>query len=143
MTTYSPKPIDTSHVILSPSLLGLLEDLARNTHELWAQERIAQGWRYGVRRDDSTKQHPSLVPYEDLSEDEKRFDRNTAAGALKKAGWLLRHGYKDVTICTPAGQALSPDEFDELKPTQERSTWRKANNEAIAKPRNRRKERRR
>ena len=81
--TYSPNPIDTSDLTLSPALLELAEFLAKNTHEVWAQERIAQGWKYGPNRRDDTKEHPCLVPYEELSDDEKVFDRNTAMEALK------------------------------------------------------------
>jgi RyR domain len=81
--TYTPVPIDTSHVVLSDDIQRLTEELARNAHEVWAQERMAQGWQFGPRRDDARKQHPSLVPYEQLPETEKVLDRNAAMGTLK------------------------------------------------------------
>ena len=52
-------------------------------HEVWAQGRMAQGWTYGPKRDDVFKQHPCLVPYSDLPETEKEYDRKTALGTLK------------------------------------------------------------
>jgi hypothetical protein len=81
--SYVPQPIATSHIELSPEIRQLTEELAKNTHELWAQERIAQGWRFGPERSDQRKEHPSLVPYEQLPEAEKVYDRNTAMGTLK------------------------------------------------------------
>lgn len=88
--SYKPKPIDTSQVQLNPEIVDLTEQLARNAHEVWAQERLRQGWHFGPRRDDQRKEHPSLIPYEQLSEDEKTFDRNTAMGTLKA---MLALGY--------------------------------------------------
>ena len=80
---YEPKPIDTAGVQLTPDLLELTEVLARNTHDVWARQRMSEGWRYGPRRDDARKEHPLLVPYEQLSEAEKQYDRNTALETLK------------------------------------------------------------
>jgi len=93
MTTYTPKPLDTSAVQLPPSLTELLEKLAENTHDVWAATRIAQGWSYGPSRDDAAKKHPCLVPYADLPESEKEYDRKTAEEVLR-AIWLL--GYRIV-----------------------------------------------
>ena len=64
-------------------LQELTEELARNTHDVWARQRIADGWRHGERRDDAKKLHPSLVPYEELPESEKEYDRATAMETLK------------------------------------------------------------
>ncbi len=79
---YHPRPIDTSQVTLDSEIEALLELLAKNTHEVWAQQRMADGWRYGPRRDDATKEHPDLVPYEELAEGEKQYDRATALSTL-------------------------------------------------------------
>jgi hypothetical protein len=81
--SYIPRPLNTSAVILPQPLLALTEQLAENTHELWAATRIAQGWTYGPSRDDAAKKHPCLIPYADLPESEKTFDRETALGALR------------------------------------------------------------
>lgn len=89
---YIPAPIDTTDVTLSEELLALVERLAENTHDVWAAERIRQGWTYGSQRDDQAKQTPCLVPYRDLPEEEKVFDRNTAMETVRllfKLGWQL------------------------------------------------------
>lgn len=88
---YQPEPIDTSKVSLPPSLEELLELLSYNTHEVWAQQRLKDGWTYGAERDDVKKLHPCLIPYEDLAESEKAYDRNTAREVLKV---ILASGFK-------------------------------------------------
>jgi hypothetical protein len=89
---YVPHPIDTSHVSLS-EVQPLLEDLARNAHEVWAQKRIADGWTLGAQRDDSQRKHPCLVPYEQLPESEKEYDRELVNQTLKT---ILALGYRIV-----------------------------------------------
>ena len=81
--TYKPKPIDTSNVQLPDELENLTELLSENTHEIWAQGRINDGWTYGEVRNDENLEHPCLVPYDQLPESEKAYDRNTAMEALK------------------------------------------------------------
>lgn len=80
---YVPQPMDTSDVQLPQELNELVEKMAMNVHEVWAQSRISQGWTYGPERNDALKHHPCLVPYEDLPEVEKAYDRDTALGTLK------------------------------------------------------------
>ena len=80
---YIPKPIDTSEVILSEDLLELKEKIAENVHDVWAQGRIAEGWTYGKKRNDTKKTTPCLIPYSKLSESEKEYDRKTALETLK------------------------------------------------------------
>ncbi len=89
--TYEPNPIDVSHVRLSEEILQLKEVLAKNAHDVWALQRIREGWRYGPQRDDARKEHPSLVPYEDLSESERNYDRMAAMESLKAIAAL---GYR-------------------------------------------------
>ena len=88
---YTPKPIDTKDVLLPEEIMELSEVLSRNTHEVWASERIKQGWRYGEKRDDELKLHPCLVEYDELSECEKDYDRNTALETLKL---IVKMGYE-------------------------------------------------
>lgn len=83
MNTYTPKPIDTSKIVLSDDLLKLTESLAENAHEIWARQRMSEGWTWGLQRDDKAKKHPDLVPYADLLESEKEYDRMTAMETLK------------------------------------------------------------
>jgi len=88
--TYKPMPIDTSAVSLPSELGKLIEQLAANTHDLWAERRLAEGWSYGEFRDDPNKRHPCLVPYDRLPDSEKEYDRITALGTLKA---ILSLGY--------------------------------------------------
>lgn len=83
MMNYVPAPMDTSKVELSEEILALAEALAQNVHEVWAQTRIAQGWSFGTERNDEKKEHPCLVPYNELPESEKQYDRETAMETLK------------------------------------------------------------
>lgn len=89
--TYTPRPLDTNDVELPQELEVLVEQMAKNVHEVWAQTRIAQGWQYGAERSDALKHHPCLVPYEDLPEEEKVYDRNTSVETLKL---ILKLGFK-------------------------------------------------
>ena len=80
---YVPQPMDTNDIQLPEELNVLIEQMAKNVHEVWAQNRMEQGWTYGVERSDVLRQHPCLIPYEELPEIEKAYDRNTALGTLK------------------------------------------------------------
>lgn len=88
---YLPQPIDTSEVKLPEELKVLVEQMAKNVHEVWAESRISQGWTYGKQRNDELKTHPCLIPYEELPEVERDYDRNTAVGTLKL---IMKLGYK-------------------------------------------------
>lgn len=80
---YQPNPINTDAIELPAELLELTEKIAENVHENWAANRIAQGWTYGEVRNDARKTTPCLVPYGDLPEEEKEYDRVTALQTLK------------------------------------------------------------
>lgn len=90
---YIPKPVDTTGVELPRQILELTEVIAENVHENWAAARIAEGWTYGQVRDDAQKKTPCLVPYAQLPEIEKEYDRRTAFQTLKL---LTALGYKIV-----------------------------------------------
>ena len=79
-----------SDVALPESLMLLIESLAENVHDTWAKRRMDEGWTYGPVRDDARKHHPSLIPYADLSESEKAYDRATAISTLK---FICKKGY--------------------------------------------------
>lgn len=83
MNKYIPNPIDTTDITLPDELISLAEQLAKNVHEVWAENRINQGWRYGKNRNDANKEHPCLIPYNELPESEKKYDRDTAISTLK------------------------------------------------------------
>lgn len=80
---YEPKPLQTSSIPLPPELEPLVERLAEHVHDVWAQQRIDDGWTLGPDRNDAAKTHPSLIPYDELSESEKAYDRNTASQTIK------------------------------------------------------------
>ncbi|MBO4720084.1 MAG: Ryanodine receptor Ryr [Prevotella sp.] len=80
---YTPQPIDTSDVELPKELEALVEQMSKNVHDVWAETRIKQGWKYGSERNDELKTYPCLIPYEELPEEEKEYDRNTCIGTLK------------------------------------------------------------
>lgn len=88
---YKPKPIDTSNVTLPEELLELTEKIAENVHEVWAAGRVKENWTYGETRDDFNKRTPCLVPYNELPESEKEYDRNTALETVKM---IISLGYK-------------------------------------------------
>lgn len=88
---YTPKPIDTSGITLPESLRALTEKLAENTHEVWAAGRIKEGWTYGEERNTEKKTTPCLVPYSELPESEKEYDRNTAMESIKL---MIKLGYE-------------------------------------------------
>ena len=91
LTMYKPNPINTEDVELPRELLELTEKIAENVHDIWAQGRISEGWTYGEVRDDKAKTTPCLVPYSELSEGEKAYDRNTAMETLKM---IIKLGYE-------------------------------------------------
>ena len=80
---YTPRTANTDDIKLPEDLAGLVELMAKNVHEIWAATRIKQGWTYGPERDDKQRKHPCLVPYEELPEEEKIYDRNTSTETLK------------------------------------------------------------
>ena len=88
---YIPQPVDTAGITLPDEMEALAEKLAENVHDVWARTRMEQGWTYGPERDDAAKKHPCLVPYEELSDDEKEYDRNTSVETIKL---ILKLGFK-------------------------------------------------
>jgi hypothetical protein len=88
---YKPNPISISSIKLSQDLLDLTERLAENVHNLWAEQRLAEGWKYGPYRNDATREHPGLRPYAELADSEKEYDRKVAMGSVKA---ILALGYR-------------------------------------------------
>lgn len=80
---YEPSPIDLDDVELSDNLTELQEAIAENAHEIWAKARTDQGWTYGPERNDQRKETPDMVPYCNLPESEKLYDREMAMQTLK------------------------------------------------------------
>ncbi|MDO4163914.1 MAG: RyR domain-containing protein [Bacteroides sp.] len=82
-THYIPQPVSTDGVMLDDSVMKLSEKLAEEVHEVWAKARMDEGWTYGPVRNSYLKEHPCLVPYQELPEEEKEYDRRTALHTLK------------------------------------------------------------
>ena len=91
MNKYIPSPIDLSEVELPKDISSLVELIAKNVHDVWAKQRIEEGWVYGETKDSIKKTTPCLVPYEELPEEEKEYDRKTAMETLKL---VIKLGYK-------------------------------------------------
>ena len=80
---YEPYPIHLDDITLDEDLSELQEAIAENAHEIWAKARTDQGWAYGPERNDQKKETPDMVPYCNLPEDEKLYDREMAMQTLK------------------------------------------------------------
>lgn len=130
---YRPKPVDTSLVELGP-LEHLGDMLARNCHDMWALERLKQGWQYGAQRDDAKKKHPNLVPYTLLSADEQAFDYRSSVETLKTIVFMnytvtrVNHSgsfhdglSRSSSNISDSGDVLSPDEKPGDKPSSPKS----------------------
>jgi ryanodine receptor 2 len=85
MSTYSPKPIDTAGIALTDGQAVLVEKLAAHVHDVWAAQRIGDGWRFGKTRDALSKSHPCLVPYDELPDPKKTYDRLMVEQVIKAA----------------------------------------------------------
>ena len=92
-SNYIPQPINTKDVVLPKELIPLAEEIAKNVHDVWSEGRIKDGWKYGEERNDAEKLHPCLVPYEELTEAEKEYNRNTSQETLKL---IMKLGFKIV-----------------------------------------------
>jgi hypothetical protein len=88
---YRPQPIDTAHVTIPVPLEGLVERLAVNVHDIWADQRLKDGWKMGPARNDAKKEHPCLRPFDELPEAEKEYDRRVVRETLQA---MLALGYR-------------------------------------------------
>lgn len=93
VSDYHPKPIDTTDVSLPEELIVLAERIAENVHEVWSEGRMNDGWTYGPMRDDVAKKHPCILPYDELTESEKDYDRRTSQETIKL---ILKLGFRIV-----------------------------------------------
>ncbi len=88
---YLPSPVNVDNIQLPAELVVLAEDIAKNVHEVWALQRMKEGWKYGPERNGQLKETPCLVPYEQLPDEEKSYDRNTALATLK---YIVSQGFE-------------------------------------------------
>lgn len=90
-TVFDDAPAMQPDEDLPPELLPLKELMAENVHNVWMATRKQQGWRYGPKRNDATKEHPCMVPYVELPEEEKEHDRKTSSETIK---FIMRQGFE-------------------------------------------------
>uniref|UniRef100_A0A5F8HC19 Ryanodine receptor 3 n=1 Tax=Monodelphis domestica TaxID=13616 RepID=A0A5F8HC19_MONDO len=87
---YKPSPLDLSDVKLLPPQEILVDKLAENAHNVWAKDRIKQGWTYGIQQDLKNKRNPRLVPYALLDERTKKSNRDSLREAVRT---FIGYGY--------------------------------------------------
>lgn len=70
---------------------AIREEVAASVHDAWTKEKIADGWKAADHRDAVQKLDDRLIPYNELPEEEKKYDRATAEAAIRA---LLSCGYE-------------------------------------------------
>ena len=80
---YEPHPINVDSIPLDEDLEELIEAIAENAHDIWAEKMMKDGWTYGNERDELKKQDPCILPYTALPDDEKEYDRLMAYNTIK------------------------------------------------------------
>jgi hypothetical protein len=69
-----------------------VERLARLEHDRWVRYHLGKGWRYAPgARDPVRRTHPDLIPFDDLSEEKREYDRNAVRGI---PAFLARAGFQ-------------------------------------------------
>jgi hypothetical protein len=104
---YCPRPLPTDHIELDDALSELVELLAENAHEIWAHQRMTDGWSFGSERCDASRCHPCLIPYSELPESEKAYDRQAVIGTVRAVlalGFVIRRPERD-SAAQPGGAA--------------------------------------
>lgn len=94
---YIPNTIKIGHIELDDDLRRMTDLIAKHAHDLWAQQRLSDGWTWGETRCDINKKHPCLVPYEELPDSEKIYDIQAAMGIIKAMmalGYVIRKSDK-------------------------------------------------
>ncbi|XP_056888735.1 ryanodine receptor 2 isoform X2 [Takifugu flavidus] len=112
---FTPTPVDTSQIVLPPNLERIREKLAENIHELWVMNKIELGWTYGTERDDGKRQHPCLVEFSKLPDQEHNYNLQMSQETLKTllalgchVGLVDEHAVKTVkTLDLPKTYELS------------------------------------
>jgi hypothetical protein len=127
---YEPKPTDTSDVNLL-ELGALAEELAEEAHEVWAEQRMADGWTYGDQRDDPNKRTPNLRSYDQLPEHEREYDRRMSTHTLKL---ITLRGYSilpanpliELNKDAPPATDTKDDMVDDVE-----IAWQKSRNQSV------------
>uniref|UniRef100_A0A3B4TQV3 Ryanodine receptor 3 n=1 Tax=Seriola dumerili TaxID=41447 RepID=A0A3B4TQV3_SERDU len=99
---YKPAPLDLSDVKLNAGQEVLVDKLAENAHNVWAKDRIKQGWTYGIQQDLKSRRNPRLVPYALLDERTKKSNRDSLREAIRT---MVGYGY-DIDPPDQEGETL-------------------------------------
>lgn len=81
--SYEPDMRFAERAKLPEELQSVLELAAARVHDVWAAGKIEDGWQWGEKLDEERKHHPCLVPYEELTEHDREYDRRTAAATIQ------------------------------------------------------------
>uniref|UniRef100_UPI00358EA68B ryanodine receptor 2-like n=1 Tax=Myxine glutinosa TaxID=7769 RepID=UPI00358EA68B len=87
---YKPAPFDLNHVKLTATQEALVDKLAENAHNVWARDRIRQGWTYGIQQDLNNRRNPRLIPYALLDDRTKKSNKDSLREAVRT---LMGCGY--------------------------------------------------
>ncbi|XP_041809993.1 ryanodine receptor 3-like [Chelmon rostratus] len=109
---YKPSPLDLSDIKLSPGQELLVDKLAENAHNVWAKDRIKQGWTYGIQQDLKSKRNPRLVPYVLLDERTKKSNRDSLREAIRT---LIGYGYNIEPSDQEGGQVVERLSIDKVR----------------------------
>ncbi|KAM8737292.1 ryanodine receptor 3 isoform 4-T4 [Acanthopagrus schlegelii] len=109
---YKPSPLDLSDIKLTPGQELLVDKLAENAHNVWAKDRIKQGWTYGIQQDLKSKRNPRLVPYVLLDERTKKSNRDSLREAIRT---LIGYGYNIEPSDQEGGQVVERISVDKVR----------------------------
>uniref|UniRef100_A0A7N9AR66 Ryanodine receptor 3 n=1 Tax=Mastacembelus armatus TaxID=205130 RepID=A0A7N9AR66_9TELE len=109
---YKPSPLDLSDIKLTPGQELLVDKLAENAHNVWAKDRIKQGWTYGIQQDLKSKRNPRLVPYVLLDERTKKSNRDSLREAIRT---LIGYGYNIEPSDQEGGHVIERLSIDKIR----------------------------
>ncbi|XP_013867545.1 ryanodine receptor 3 [Austrofundulus limnaeus] len=109
---YKPSPLDLSDIKLTPGQELLVDKLAENAHNVWAKDRIKQGWTYGIQQDLKSKRNPRLVPYVLLDERTKKSNRDSLREAIRT---MIGYGYNIEPLDQEGGQTVERLSIDKIR----------------------------
>lgn len=111
---YEPHPINLDDIEIDDDLDELIDPIAENLHDVWAQDKLQQGVRYGPL-DKNGHEQPGfshyLIPYSQMPDHEKQKDIISARQTLKL---LKRLGFSIVKN-NPSARYSCPDCKHEIK----------------------------
>ena len=98
----------------------VLEKLARSVHQIFCNKLKARGWKYGPTNNEETKEHSSLMKWDDLPSDEKEQNRDQARDIPAKLAFA--GCYMVPAAEGKASFEFPPDVLEELA-TREHTRW--------------------